>query len=378
MSRVRVLMLVDRLADDIGGGERAALALSLHLPRDRFDVTVCTTRWGVGAPIEELRAAGIRHVDLRRRGRFDVVGLGRLCRMLRREHFDVLHAHMFGSNVWGALLGRLCRVPVVVAHEQTWSYQGQPLRKALDFAIGRLVHGFIAVSTADARRMVSLERVPANKVVVIPNAWMPRRTTAPRGELRAELGVEAGAPVAATVAVFRRQKRLDVLLDAWARVDVPEARLVLVGGRGEEEAVRARAARPDVADRVHFAGLRQDVDAVWRAADLAVMSSDFEGTPLAALEAMAHGVPVVATEVGGLPDIVEQGVSGLLVPRRDAAALAAAISALLRDPERRRRMGEAARRRADEFSAERHATRCAELYMRLSRGGRAGRATPRD
>lgn len=373
---VRVLMVMGRLTERAGGGERAVVGLALSLPRDRFDVTVCTTRPSRGAPLQTLRAAGVDVVDIDRQKRFDVAAVRRMVRLVRSRRFDVIHGHMFGNSLWAVAIGRLCSVPVIIAHEQTWEYEGQPVRRLLDAVIGRLADTFVAVSARDAERMANLERVPREKIAVIPNAWAARPDAA-GGDLRAELGIPAGAPLIATVALLRRQKRLDVMLDAFVllRERMPEAVLVIVGNGEEREALEAHAERVGAAG-VHFAGLREDVESVWRAADVAAMSSDFEGTPLSALEAMSFGVPLVATDVGGLPDIAGDGDANgaVLVPRRDPRALADALASVLEDGPRRAQLGEAARQRAGEFTAERHAERCAELYERLLAGSRRGRA----
>jgi glycosyltransferase involved in cell wall biosynthesis len=370
--RLRVLMLVNRLRE--GGGERFATGLAIHLPRERFDVSVCTTRRPAGPLVAELESAGIRHVGLGRRRRSDLAPLARFARILRRERFDVLHAHMFGSSFWAATIGRACRVPVVIAQEQTWSYEGQPLRRWIDGnVIGRFAHAFVAVSTADRARMTAIEGVPEEKTIFIPNAYVPR-PSAPGGDLRAELGLDGDVPLVGTVCVHRVQKALDVLLEAFAALvkRFPEVHLAL-GGRGPETPrLEALVAQNRLADRVHFIGRRADVDSVLRALDVAVMSSDYEGTPLFGLECMANGTPLVATDVGGLRDIIEPGETGLLVPPRDPEALATAMEALLRDPERRQRISARARDSLEEFTIERAAERFAALYERLLRGGPVG------
>jgi len=366
---IKVLMVVDRLDDTAGGGERAAAGLACALPRERFEVWMCTTRLAGGTPIDDLQAAGVRHVHLARTGPVGVRGLVALSRLIRSQRFDVIHGHMFGSNLWVALLGFLCRVPVVVAHEQTWSYIGQPVRKALDFAIGRLVGAFIAVSSADAERMERLERVPRRKILMIPNAWIARAPSAT--DVRAELNLSADTPVAVTVAIMRPQKRLDVLIDAFALVleRLPQARLLLAGTGPERKATEERARTLGLADRVVFLGVRQDIDAVFRAADLMVMSSDFEGTPLAVAEAFAAGIPVVATDVGGMKDLMTDGREGRLVAPRRPGELADAVVGVLTNPEQRAAMSAAARERATELTSERHAQRIGDLYRRLLDGG---------
>lgn len=364
-SRVRVLMLSDELG--WGGAERFMVGLATNLPQDRYEVTVCTTRGQWRGPlIGEMEEVGVRYVNLGRRGRYDLRPFPRLVRMLR--DVDVVHAHKFGSNVWGTLFGRLARVPVVVAHEQTWSYEGNPVRRTLDGQfIGRFADAFVAVSTADRDRMISVEGVPADKPIVIPNAYIPRRTADDEGDLRSELGIGPDVPLVGTAAVLRPQKNLEVLLDAFAAVlrEVPEAQLVVAGEGPRREPLEEHAARLGIAERTCFLGLRNDVNVVLRGLDVAAMSSDYEGLPLFACECLANGTPLVSTDVGGLSDLVEDGRSGLLVPPRDSGAMAAAIVSLLRDPERRRAIGDAGRERLQEFTIDRIVPRFTELYDRL-------------
>jgi glycosyltransferase involved in cell wall biosynthesis len=366
MRRLRILFLIDQLVDT-GGAERFALGLATHLPPDRFEVSVCSTRSAEPAAESILRAAGIRHVNLRRRRKSDMHRMVGLLTLMSRERFDIVHAHMFGSNLWGAVLGRLFRVPVVLAHETTWSYEGDPLRRWADgLLIGRLVTRFLAVSSLDARRMVELERVPARKIVVMPNAYIPR-PGAPDTDVRGGLGIGAATPLLVVVSRLRPQKALSVLLDAFPRVlqSCPDAHLAIAGDGECRPDLEQQARGLSVGDRVHFLGRRDDVDALLRAAHLAVMSSDFEGTPLVAYECMANGTPLVATAVGGLPDVVDDGRTGLLVPPRDPPALADAIVQLLTDPDKRAAMAAAAFRRREEFTIEVVAQRFADLYAML-------------
>jgi glycosyltransferase involved in cell wall biosynthesis len=365
--RMRVVMLVEMLSEGAGGGERFAAGLAAALSRAGHSVSLCATRHATGDLVEHLERDGVDVRALERRGRYDVLRFRPLTSTLRSEPVDVLHAHQFGTNVWGSLLGCACRVPVTVAHEQTWSYEGDRLRRILDGRlIGRLADAFVAVSRADADRMVGLEGVPPQKVHVIPNAVVPRPTNG-GGDLRAELGLAPSTPIIGVVAIHRPQKALHVLVDAFARVVAGglDAHLVLAGRGPCHEDLRHQAAELGIDGRTHFLGLRQDLDVLLRAFDVCALSSDFEGTPLIALEAAAHGVPFVGTRVGGLPDAVRDGETGLLVPPRDPEALAAALTALLRDPERRARMGRQARAHAAAYELEPIAARFEALYEAL-------------
>lgn len=365
-TRIGVLVVVDELVDGAGGAERFATGLATALPRDRFEVTVCATRAAAGQMPRELSEAGIEWFCLERGATWDLRPWMRLVRFIRRSRPGVLHAHKFGSNLWGTLIGRLCRVPVVIAHEHTWSYEGQPVRRLLDgWVIGRLATRFVAVSELDRTRMVEVEGVPERRTVYIPTAFIPRLPAETRTDPRAELGIPATAPLVGTVAALREQKRLDVLIDAFAALTAewPEARLLIVGDGPALPGLRERAAA--LGERVVFSGTRTDVEAILGTVDVAAMSSDFEGMPLFAFEAMAYGAPLVSTAVGGLPDVVVDGETGLLVPRRDPAALEAALRGLLASPERREELAGAARARLRDFSLEAVAARFADLYERL-------------
>jgi glycosyltransferase involved in cell wall biosynthesis len=174
--------------------------------------------------------------------------------------------------------------------------------------------------------------------------------------------------VIGAIAVLRPQKALSTLLEACAtlRSSHPDLR-VLIAGDGEERESLERLARTLGLERtVDFLGLRNDVPDVLAALDVSVSSSDYEGTPLALMESMEAGVPIVATRVGGTPDLIDDGVHGLLVPPRDPGALAAAVGELLADPRRRGEMGRLAReRRRSEFDIEVAAERFGALYERL-------------
>ena len=364
--RLRVVMLVDRLNHG-GGAERAMVALAKHLPQDRFQVVVATTRRDNGPLLDSILADGIPHLALDRRGRLDVVPFRRLVAFLRGQRIDVVHAHMFGSNFWGSILGRLAGVPAVIAHEQTWSYEGEPVRRFLDgHVIGRLADAFVAVSERDRDRMIDLEGVPAEKIVLLPNPYVPRpdvRTV----DVRQQLGLAPDAPVVATVAVLRPQKALHVLLEAFAQLSssIPDATLV-IGGDGEcRAALEQRARELGLARRVHFLGWWQDVGGLLEAAQVAAMSSDYEGSPLFALECMAHGTPLVSTDVGNVGSLLGDGHGVVIVPRRDPSALAGALESLLRDPARSAAQAAAAATRLPRYEIANVAAEFGELYERL-------------
>lgn len=383
--RLRVLAMVDGFFVS-GGGESLAREIAQRLDPDRFEAALCVTRWEFQPEYEpaltRLREAGIRFMGLERRSRLDLAPWRTLLAFMREWRVDVLHTHMFGSNVWGSLLAPRARVPVFVAHEHTWSYSGQPIRKLLDRRlISARADAFVAVSRDDQRKMIEIEGIAPEKTRVIHNGVALEAAREGTGaKIRRELGIGSGSPVIGVVATLRRQKALEILVEAVAilRERFPDLVALVVGGdssrQGAERSRLSRLAEDlGAGPAVKFLGERSDVPEILDAIDVGVLSSDFEGSPLSVMEYMEAARPVVATRVGGVPDIVAEGETGLLVPPRDPAGLAAGIAQLLDDPRLASRMGEAGRRRRrEEFDLADTVRDIEELYEELY--ARAGAA----
>jgi glycosyltransferase involved in cell wall biosynthesis len=364
---VRVLMLIDNLAVARGGAERFAVALAGHLAGDGFEVEMCATREANPGVEQSLESAGVPLLVLRRRWTLDLIPFVRLVGLLRRKKFDVLHAHLFGSSLWGVLLGKLGGVPVVIAHEHGTFPAGRLHRFLYGRVVGRLASCFVAVSNFTRDAMVKQHRVPHGKTAVIPAAYIPRAD--PGGaDIRSELGLPSSATVIGTIAVLRAVKALDVLLAAHAQLVVekhPEVHLVLTGTGPCKEELERQVESLGTSDRVHFLGHREAIGPVLRALDIGVLSSNSEGTPIFVMECMAYRIPVVSTDVGGLRDLVDPDVSGVLVPPQDSPGLAAAIAGLLEDPQYAARLAGASADKLSEFALPAIATRFARLYASL-------------
>jgi glycosyltransferase involved in cell wall biosynthesis len=364
--RLGVLTVVDTLMT--AGAETVATRIALGLDPSRFESVVCSTRPSAPEIVEAVRAAGVEVLELRRRSKAEVWRWMPLVRLLRSGRIDIVHAHKFGSNLWLALLTPLVKVPVLLAHEHSWSYDGRPLRRLADrVLIAPAATTMVAVSPVDRMRMIELERIPPDKVVFIPNGIPdpPRGDGAP---VRRALELPADAPVVGTVCSLRPEKGLDTALRALARLSRrrPDLRFLVVGSGPERLRLERLAEQLDV--HAIFLGHRpnEEVPDLLAAMDVVVCSSHFEGMPLAVLEWMAAGKAIVANRVGGIPAILEHGREALLVPATDTAALAVAIDRLLDDPEERRRLGVAAQRRQrDDFRFENTLLTVQALYERL-------------
>jgi glycosyltransferase involved in cell wall biosynthesis len=373
--RLKVLTLTDLLIAS-GGAERVAMEIATRLDRSRFESVYCASRTrpeikSTAIAAQRMQDAGVRHFSLGRQSRIDQWRWAGLYRALRRERFDVIHTHMFGSNAWGTLIGRMARVPAIVAHEHTWSFEGRPVRRLVDReVIGRFSDVFVAVSRADRRKMIEIEGVNPEKVLFVPNG-IPMPPPPSGADVRAELGVPAHAPLIGTVSVLRPQKALDVFIRATVPLlrDYPDLHVWIAGEGPLKDELGALVRSLGVGERVRLLGYRSDVPDVLGALDIAVSSSLFEGSPLAVMEYMESARPIVATTVGGVPDLIDDGVHGLLVPPGDPDALGAAVRRMLDDRDAARAMGERARdRRRRDFDVELMVRRFQALYERLVEG----------
>ncbi len=331
--RVAVLHLVDTLA--VGGAERVATELVAHLPRDRFAPHLCTTR--ADGPLEALVPPDVGRLRLERRHRLELGALRALRRYVRTHRIEVLHAH--STSLLVALAAFPLRGPVLVWHDHFGGAgrRASPLLRLLARRITRVV----AASERNARWAVEELGLPADRVQVLANtSWLSIS-----GGAAPDLPGTDGERIVC-VANLRHQKGHDVLLDAMAEVHRthPSLVLLLLGAASEPsvaERVGSRLAAADLDGCVHLLGSRLDVGDVLAASDIGVLASRSEATPLAVVEYGMAGLPVVATDVGGVGDLLDHGRAGILVPPGDAGALAHELLALVEDPARRARLGAA-------------------------------------
>jgi glycosyltransferase involved in cell wall biosynthesis len=367
---IRVVHLFRRLP--VGGAERVALDLLSRLDRDRFEPSVCSTGREGGALAPAFEAAGIPVHHVRVPSRLGPVGLARLALHLRRERAQLLHAHMYPSNVTGTVAGRLARVPAVVGHVHNVGEWHGAAGRLLDRRLVRARDCTLVCSRdaladylAGVGRGRGDVRLFENAVDLAAHA----RGDEPREEVLRSLGVPPGDAVLGMVAAFRPQKDHALLLRAFRRVVAARhaTTLVLPGDGETRDAAETLASELGIGDRVRFPGSRDDVPRILRALDLFVLASHHEGLPLAVIEALAAGVPVVATAVGGVPSLLEDGRAGLLVPRGDEDALAGALLRLLGEPELGRSLAREGARVVRGYGIEGRAAELQELYLELLR-----------
>jgi glycosyltransferase involved in cell wall biosynthesis len=352
-----------------GGTERQFVETLRVLDREKYEILVgCIQRRG--SFLADVEGMGLRVVEfpIRSLYRPDTVRwFLRLVRFLRAERIDLLHAFDFYTTVFAVPAARAARVPVVLASRRELpNLRSWAQRNAVRFAC-RLATGIVANSQASSRAFGPTGA--GGGATIIPNCislerFRPRRD---RSAVRAEFGIAATAPVVGTLAALRPEKDFPTFLRAARRVaeKVPEARFVLVGEGSERPRLEQLSQELGIPSRVLFLGDRPDVaDLLW-AFDVFVLTSRTESFPNAILEAMAAARPVVATDVGGIPELVEADRTGLLFSAGDDEALAARLIQLLEDPALAVRMGAAGRARAEsEFSPARMKQRLEALYDR--------------
>jgi glycosyltransferase involved in cell wall biosynthesis len=270
-----------------------------------------------------------------------------LRRLVKEQRFDLVHAHIYASAAASALATLGIAVPLVVTEHTEGAWQGQRAH-LVSHLIYRRACRIIAVSSPIRRRLIERDGVPPEKISFIPNAVIPASNTYPDASGALPEEWQEG-PLVGTVARLQPEKGIANLLQAAARTSAfcPLARFLVVGDGPLREELNCLADRLGLRDRVRFLGHRADARGLIGLLDVLVVPSVSEGTPLTVLEAMAGGVPIVASAVGGIPDQVRHDREGLLVPPNDTAALGDALLELLQDPARARRLGEAGRRRAN-------------------------------
>jgi glycosyltransferase involved in cell wall biosynthesis len=351
---MRIAHLV--IGGEVAGGQLVALRLA-RAARDRGDeVGFVAPEHGPFTELAEREGFRVEVLPLRRS--FQLAAAWRLARLLRRRRADLLHTHtLAAANVLSRLAAAAARVPVV-SHlhiENHFRPATRRLLAGLDNATARLAARLVAVSE-DTKRAYARQGYPRGRIEVVYNGV----------ELPPDNGYRRNEPPRiGEIARLCDVKGQRELLQALARV--PDAQLVLAGrdleqGGAFQDALEHESERLGIRERVEF-GFREDVPALLETLDVVALPSWTEGLPIVLLEAMAHGRPVVATPVGGTPELVTDGETGLLVPPRDPEALAEALRRVLDDPDLARRLGEAGRARvAERFTAAEQARRILAIY----------------
>jgi glycosyltransferase involved in cell wall biosynthesis len=364
----RVLLLIDRLGR--GGAAQVVLNVALTLDRAKFLPIVCTTRKAPTYGQDDLlRRAGVPLIELNRSSRWQFLSWGALWRVL--PTISILHSHESGSNLWGRLWGRLFRVPIIITQDHTAADEKKLIVHLFDRLMSLLSDRIVTVSEFDRDLSIRLEKLSPDTVVTIYNGIDVNRVAyeLTKKEARRLSGLPEDRWLLAVIARLSPQKNHHGLFKALTLLpeDLKSQIHCLIIGSGEiENQVRGDSHRFGLQETVSLLGERSDVPTILRAIDLLVLPSHWECLPIVILEALAAKCPIVATAVGGVPEILA-GLGWPLVNPGDSSGLAKAIASVLRMPGAERdRIAEAGRQAVVErFSTRASVAQVESLYHSL-------------
>ena len=379
---LRVLHPITRLT--LGGSSENTIASCVTLDRAGYDCMLATSfRESDASSLADARRRGCRVIDIPALGRevaplADLTALAELVRLIRRERPAIVHTHTSKAGFIGRLAAVIARAPAVIHQPHGHIFYGyySPRRTAVFTALerqaARWTDRIITLTDRGAQEHLARGIGRAEQYVAVPSGVPTaelRAAAPPRGEARARLGLDPDAFIVVGLGRLVPIKGFDLLARALPAVvaQIPSARVLLVGDGAERAHLGAIAASMGIAERLRMTGETTDVASYLAAADVVAVPSRNEGMGRVIVEAMALGLPVVATAVGGIPDVVTDGECGRLVEPEDVDALAAALIELGRDPALRRKLGEAAVRRAEAFSTAVASEKLLAVYASLVR-----------
>lgn len=368
---MRVLMMVSSIA--MGGAERILVSVLPYLREQGIEVKLCTLNTRRDSPlVEQFQQTGIERLDLGAKKMLDRTAWGKFNDLLDEQKIDLVHAQDQDTIVYAAAAHRRRKLPTVMSRHvlkepaDTWkeAVRAKMVLVAAKYGYDRIV----AVSEAVRQDFSKLAHVPLSKIETIYNGIDINsfNTRHQRQAKRAEMGWSDETPIVLMVAVLRRGKGHEVLFEAIPRLleAIPNAKIKLVGDGEQDQILHQQAAAFNGV--VEFLGQRMDVPELLGASDVLVLPSWSEALPTVLIEAGAASLPVVATNVGGTAEIVEDGKTGYVIPTGDAAQLAQRLIDLLQAPQQAQEMGQAAHQRVTAlFSLEQQAKQTVALYERI-------------
>ncbi len=364
--KIRVLSLQSGAI--LGGSELMNFSIIRRMNRNQFDITICFL--DEEGPVSEFyKNEGflVYHLNYHKRSLFWVIW--DLLRFLKIGKFDIVHIYGLRANLLGRVLGRMVGCRTIVTSQHSIDSWRNKWHVWLDRITSRWVSLYISNTYAAAERLSSVECIPRNKIRVIQNGLdsTPFESVSP-GQVRSSLGIDSGKLVLVCVANMRVAKGHEVLLDAVHLLNREGLSfyLWLVGDGVLRKAIEAKVEELGLLQITWFLGQRTDIPEVLADSDIFVLASYWEGMPGAIMEAMASRLPVVATRVGGIPELVIDGETGFLVPPNNRKALAIALGRLMRDTRLRYQMGQAGYQRIIKyFRLEDKVREQEELYVQL-------------
>lgn len=337
-----VAHVIDRLPPD--GAERLLVDVLRHRSQDYRYVVLCLV--GGGPMEEELAKIDVQVVVFGKKHKIDVGLLIRLIHWFRKHRPEVVHTHLFTADTWGRLAALAARVPGIFATIHSINIWKTGVHRAVDWCLAKVSTKLVACAPQVERSLIEDGRISPDKILTISNGIdLDRFEDIPPLDLVDEFSAPRRAVTIALIGRLHTLKGHLDLLQALVSLKRRSAQFhVFFVGEGEHrDEIAARSRDLKLNECVTFTGLRSDIPSIMVAIDIVVMPSHWEGLPMTLLEAMASGRAIVATSVGGIPDVITDDYNGILVPPREPAALERALNDLMQDEERRKRLGKHAR-----------------------------------
>lgn len=355
---IKVMQIV--LSLECGGLEKLVIDLATKLNNNGFNTSICCLD-ALGELANEASKKRIEVFVIKRRAGKDILLPFKLAYLMRSKKVDVVHTHNMAPLLYGTLAARLVGVPVVLN-----TRHGREKKSSSPF-IWNMNDAVVAISEDAKREMLKWNRIDTKKTKVIHNGIDIYKYACLQdgSELRKMLNINTSTFVVGTVARLSPEKDQFTLIDAFLRVvnKIDDAKLVFVGDGILKDNLKSHAEKLGIPNKVMFLDFRDDVFNILPIFDVFVLSSLTEGISLTLLEAMAAALPIVATNVGGNPEVVIDGETGFFVPPKDPEKMAEAIMKILQNPELAKKMGEVGRKRVEEeFSLDRMIKEYEELY----------------
>jgi glycosyltransferase involved in cell wall biosynthesis len=372
--RIKILMVIDHL--DAGGAQSFLVDLVRGLDRERFQVVVCALRRS-SRYVTALESAGAR-VMIFNSSKFNPFKLLRLVCLVRQEKVAIVHTHLTAARLFGGIAAAMNSTPLLTHDHSGEEYlkKHPVLAKSIFYPLDRFLMRYtqkvLAVSSSVARFNQDVKRIDASRVDILSN-WVDIEKFKPTDtapSLPEAWQLPAAAMAIGTVGRLDEVKGHRTLIAAIPHILTkhPRAYFLLLGDGPEHQSLQAQAERAGVLEHVRFCGHVDDVENILPGLDLFVLPSNYECSPVALLEAMAVGLPLVANRVGGIPEMVENDVNGLLISPASSSELAAAVNVLLADEGLRDRLGRAARATAcSRFNRDAGLALLQDQYLRYGR-----------
>lgn len=359
------------LIDTTGPGGAETVFTNLLEELEQTDFRNIVVLRGEGWVADRVRSLGITPHIIDSKGSFNLAYVSALRQLIASERVELIHAHLLGSNVYGALLALVCRKPMIATfHGAVDVASRERFLRAKFFLIGRGASAIVCVSKRLQQELADRSPLSTHKLKLIYNGVDPRAFRgAPASGLKEELGLPQDVTLVVSIGNIRPAKGYEYLVDAaiiMAERD-PKVHFVVVGHQKEAlfNKLMDQVAKAPRKPNIHWLGFRDDVADILRQADIFLLPSVSEGFSISTVEAMMAGVPVVATRSGGPEEIITDGVSGILVPVKDAGAIVVAVQTMMNESRRKSVIGEARRSAIERFSLQSMLMRYKEIYRQL-------------